>query len=98
MIMKTVYIYIGCLLMMISASSCKKFLDEKPISVSTDETFWKNESDANSAVAAGYALLRKSLNGSDGLAFYAYGDLPADEYTTTQYRFGDVSNINWSIS
>nr|WP_294875431.1 RagB/SusD family nutrient uptake outer membrane protein [uncultured Pedobacter sp.] len=96
--MKTVYIYIGCLLMMISASSCKKFLDEKPISVSTDETFWKNESDANSAVAAGYALLRKSLNGSDGLAFYAYGDLPADEYTTTQYRFGDVANINWSIS
>ena len=96
--MKTIYIYIACLLTSIGASSCKKFLDEKPISVSTDETFWKNESDANTAVASGYALLRKSLNGPDGVAFYAYGDLPTDEYTTTQNRFSDVSNINWSIS
>jgi starch-binding outer membrane protein, SusD/RagB family len=96
--MKNLYIYIAGLLIMIGAASCSKFLDEKPISVSTDQTFWKNESDANSGVAAGYALLRKSLNGSDGISFFAYGDLPADEYNTTEYRFGDVANMNWSIS
>lgn len=96
--MKILPIYIAGLLILISAASCKKFLDEKPISVSTDETFWKNESDANSGVAAGYALLRKSLTAADGIAFYAYGDLPTDEYTTGEYRFADVSNINWAIS
>lgn len=96
--MKPIYIYVAGLLILISAASCKKFLDLKPISVSTDETFWKNESDANSSVAAGYALLRKSLTASNGLAFYAYGDLPADEYTTGEYRFADVANINWSVS
>lgn len=96
--MKKLPIYIAGLLIMVSIASCKKFLDEKPISVSTDETFWKNETDANSGVAAGYALLRKALTAADGTAFYAYGDLPTDEYTTGEYRFGDVSNINWSLS
>jgi hypothetical protein len=96
--MKKLPIYIAVLLILSSAASCKKFLDLKPVSVSTDQTFWKNENDANSSVAAGYALLRKSLTASSGLAFYAYGDLPADEYTTGEYRFADVANINWSIS
>lgn len=96
--MKQLAIYISCLILLSGYSSCKKFLDEKPISVSTDQTFWKDESDADKGVAAGYALLRKSLNNSDGIAYYAYGDLPTDEYTTNQYRFSDVSNLNWSIS
>lgn len=96
--MKQLTIYISCVLLLCSTSSCKKFLDEKPISVSTDKTFWKDESDADKSVAAAYALLRKSLNNADGIAYYAYGDLPTDEYTTNEFRFSNVSNVNWSIA
>lgn len=79
-------------------ASCKKFLDAEPISESTDLTFWKNEKDADQAVASGYALLRKTLNKADGMAFFAYGDLPTDEYSTGEWRYSDISNVNWSIS
>ena len=96
--MKKITIYIICIIAISTLASCKKFLDEKPISESTDLTFWKNEKDADQGVAAGYALLRKTLNKADGVAFYAYGDLPTDEFTTNQSRYNDVSNVNWSIS
>lgn len=95
--MKKLIIYVSCLLLGTALLSCKKFLDEKPISVSTDQTFWRNESDADKGVASAYALLRASLN-TNGMAFYAYGDLPTDEYNTNEYRLGDVSKINWSVS
>ncbi|MGN8055399.1 RagB/SusD family nutrient uptake outer membrane protein [Pedobacter sp. 22163] len=97
--MKRLTIYICCVIGMGMASSCKKFLDEKPISVSTDLTFWKNENDADKAVAAGYALVRKTLNKADGLAFYAYGDLPTDEFASANaYRFDNISRMEWAIS
>lgn len=97
--MKKLYIYLICIVAIsCTLASCKKFLDEKPISESTDLTFWKNEKDADQGVAAGYALLRKTLNKADGLAFFAYGDLPTDEYTTGEWRYSDISNVNWSIS
>ena len=95
--MKKITIYIICIAIS-TLASCKKFLDEKPISESTDLTFWKNEKDADQGVAAGYALLRKTLNKADGVAFYAYGDLPTDEFTTNQWRYNDMSSVNWSIS
>ncbi|MBC7615422.1 MAG: RagB/SusD family nutrient uptake outer membrane protein [Pedobacter sp.] len=96
--MKKITIYIICIIAISTLASCKKFLDEKPISESTDLTFWKNEKDADQGVAAGYALLRKTLNKADGIAFYAYGDLPTDEFTTNQWRYNDMSSVNWSIS
>lgn len=97
--MKKFTIYICCVIGLTTASSCKKFLDEKPISVSTDLTFWKNESDADKAVAAGYALVRKTLNKADGLAFYAYGDFPTDEFSAVNsYRMDNVMRLEWGIS
>lgn len=81
------------------AMSCKKFLDEKPISESTDATFWKNESDANKGVAAGYALIRKTLNKAEGLAFYGYGDFPTDEFSEiNSYRADKIMSMDWDIS
>ena len=97
--MKKITIYLCCAIGISIVASCKKFLDEKPISVTTDLTFWKNESDANKGVAGGYALLRKTLNKADGIAFYAYGDLPTDEFSGTyEYRFQEIAKIDWSIS
>ncbi|WP_443938725.1 RagB/SusD family nutrient uptake outer membrane protein [Pedobacter sp. MW01-1-1] len=97
--MKKLTLYICCAIGIGLVSSCKKFLDQQPISVSTDITFWKNESDADKAVAAGYALIRKTLNKSNGLAFYAYGDLPTDEFASANsYRFDNIARIEWAIS
>jgi starch-binding outer membrane protein, SusD/RagB family len=97
--MKKLTIYICCALGLSMATSCKKFLDEKPISTSTDITFWKNENDADKGIAGGYALLRKTLNKANGLAFYAYGDLPTDEFSAANsYRFDNISAIKWSIA
>lgn len=97
--MKKFTIYICCVIGLSMSTSCKKFLDEKPISVSTDLTFWKNENDADKGVAGGYALLRKTLNKANGLAFYAYGDLPTDEFTTANlYRFDNIARMDWGIA
>lgn len=97
--MKKLTIYICCVIGLTTASSCKKFLDEKPISVSTDLTFWKNEADADKGVAAGYALLRKTLNKAEGNAFYAYGDFPTDEFSAIgSYRFDNIMRMELGIS
>jgi len=97
--MKKLRIYMCCAIVLSMATSCKKFLDQKPISVSTDLTFWKNESDADKAVAGGYALLRKTLNKADGIAYYAYGDLPTDEFASANsYRFDNIARMEWGIS
>lgn len=89
------------LLIMITTAtftSCKKFLDKEPISAATDENFWKNEKEANSAVSGDYALLRQALN--DGFAFFAYGDYPTDEFRTSigEEDMQQVTNIQWNIS
>lgn len=97
--MKKLIIFICCAVGLSMATSCKKFLDEKPISVSTDLTFWKNESDADKAVAGGYALLRKTLNKANGIAYYAYGDLPTDEFgSANSYRFDNIARMEWATS
>src|SRR6218665_1700320 len=69
------YIFVASLALF---CSCSKFLDKEPLSSATDENFWKDQTEADGAVAGGYALLRQSL--SDGYAYYAYGDLPTDEF------------------
>lgn len=79
--------------------SCSGFLDEEPISDVSDETFWSNEDDANSAIAGGYAQLRRALN--SGLAYYAYGDLPTDIFTGERdlaSAHNNVQELNWGIA
>ncbi|RKR05000.1 hypothetical protein C8C82_4667 [Flavobacterium sp. 81] len=65
-------------LVVVSLNSCSDYLDEKPISQPSNVTFWRNSNDANSAVAGGYAQLRKALN--SGLSYYAHGDLGTDVF------------------
>lgn len=96
--MKKLIINFCTVAVVISFISCKKFLDEVPISSATDATFWRNASDANSGVAAGYALVRASLNNGGGLSFYEYGDFPTDEYNVPSGRLADIANFNWAVS
>jgi starch-binding outer membrane protein, SusD/RagB family len=79
------------------AASCSKFLDRAPLSIPTDDNFWNSEAEANSGIAGGYSMVRKSLN--EAMAFYAYGDLPTDEFMNNLpgEDFGDIGRMNWSV-
>jgi len=97
--MKTTKLYIfllissGCVMF----SSCKKFLDEEPVSVATEINFWKTPDDAASGVAGTYSLLRTALN-SGAIAHYGYGDLPTEEFSNAAGEdLPDISNMNYSI-
>ncbi|PKB18982.1 RagB/SusD family nutrient uptake outer membrane protein [Flavobacterium sp. 5] len=75
----------------ISLNSCSDYLDEKPISQPSNVTFWRNSTDANSAVAGGYAQLRKALN--SGLSYYAHGDLGTDVFSTDRELRSEFTDI-----
>lgn len=78
--------------------SCKKFLDLKPISTPITTDFFKTASEANSAVAGCYSLLRTALNNKT-ITYYAYGDVPTDEYSAFGFveDMNDVGNVNWAL-
>jgi len=96
--MKRNQLVIALISMVLLASSCKDFLDLAPKSASTDENFWKTQGDANNAVAGMYALLRSAFNSGNGVAFYAYGDMPSDEFTTSNtYPYQHVVSMNWGL-
>jgi hypothetical protein len=90
------------LLLTLFATSCKKFLDKEPKNTVTDVNFWKTEGDANSAVSGIYSLLRTAINYPEGIGHYAWGDLPADEFspsqTLSQGDYSAINQINWSLS
>lgn len=78
-------------------ASCKKFLDQEPMSNPAEVNFWKTAADAESGVAGCYSLLRTALN-SKTIAYYAYGDLPTDEFSAVGGEDAqDISNLNLSI-
>lgn len=78
-------------------TSCKKFLDKKPIDAATDANFWNNETEANTAIAGAYALLRASLS-EKGMAHHYYGDYATDEFLNgrTEEDFASLGNIQWN--
>lgn len=78
-------------------ASCKKFLDQTPVSTPTDQTTWKTEGDANAGVAACYSLLRSAFNSS--IAYYSYGDLTSGEFLTAEdASFSNVLNMRWGTA
>jgi hypothetical protein len=78
-------------------TSCKKFLDQEPVSSVTDETTWKSDDDANSAVAACYSLIRSALDAA--VSYYTYGDLPTDEFgNVVDADYLNIMNVQWNIS
>lgn len=85
---------------LISSVSCKKFLDQQPVSQAADQTGWKTDGDANTEIVACYALTRAAENSS--LNPYAYGDLPTDEFNDiTNGGDGAYQNVirtDWAVS
>ncbi len=98
--MKPKYKYLTCSLLLstlLYGTACHKFLDQDPISTPTDQTSWKTDADANSQVAGCYSLIRSAFDAS--CSFYAYGDLPTDEWSVIQEgNFNAIYQVDWAIS
>jgi hypothetical protein len=91
--MKSKYLLICVVTSAMFATSCRKFLDQTPISTPTDATSWQADGDANTGVAACYSLIRGAFNASIG--YYAYGDLASGEFSSSdQADFQKVIDFN----
>jgi hypothetical protein len=96
MSMKRIYIALLALVVLVGAS-CKKFLDQEPVSTPTDATTWKTDADANAGVAGCYSLIRAAFDAA--VSYYTYGDLPTDEFSNV--LDGDyllLQEMDWSVS
>ncbi len=70
-------IYIGLIITIATVcSACNDFLDKQPISDSTVDKFWKNETDANVGIIAIYSDFSKAM--ASGL--WNWGEIRADNF------------------
>ncbi|EHQ26540.1 putative outer membrane starch-binding protein [Mucilaginibacter gracilis] len=91
--MKSKYLLTYTIVLVLFATSCRKFLDQTPVSTPTDATTWQADGDANTGVAACYSLIRAAFNASIG--YYAYGDLASGEFSNSdQPDFQKVIDFN----
>ncbi|WP_343523530.1 RagB/SusD family nutrient uptake outer membrane protein [Pedobacter sp.] len=72
--------------------SCKKLLEQEPKNSTYLEKFWKSASDARSALAGNYALLRNACTDKEN-RYYLYGDAIAKNYFTIQYTGDGLEGI-----
>jgi len=95
--MKLKYILLYITLIGVLFTSCKKFLDQEPVSTASDNTTWKTDGDANSGVAACYSLIRAAFNAS--IAYYSYGDLTSGEFSSADLTPNqNVISFNWGAA
>ena len=84
--------YIALLLASImTLSSCSKILDLEPHNSTFTEAYFTNESDANTAIAGAYALLRNILIADN--TWHVYGDVPASEFLINGNYDSGNSNV-----
>jgi hypothetical protein len=82
----------GLLLAMVVTSACKKLLTQEPKNSTYQQVFWKTASDAQSAIAGNYALLRDAFTDNEN-RYYMYGDAIAKNYFTIQYSGDGLEGI-----
>ena len=68
--------------------SCKKFLDQKPISTLAPENFWKSETDATTCMAGIYNSLQTTLSTN----YFDWGEVRSDNV-----RVGGTGNAQLTM-
>ncbi|MEJ7560596.1 MAG: RagB/SusD family nutrient uptake outer membrane protein [Pedobacter sp.] len=76
----------------LGSTSCKKLLTQEPKYSTHQAVFWKTSSDAKSAIAGNYALLRDAFTDKEN-RYYMYGDAVAKNYFTIQYAGDGLEGI-----
>lgn len=93
--MKNIIKNIGLASLLLTAtvtSSCKKLLTQEPKNSTYQQVFWQTSSDAKSAIAGNYALLRGAFTSKEN-RYYMYGDAVAKNYFTIQYGGDGLEGI-----
>lgn len=90
---------IACVILMITAVSCKKYLDLQPLNGITGAAYWQTKEQVQASVTGCYASLLGSPNGSRSLVdlLFLWGELRADMLattTTTNNEELDIMNVN----
>ena len=75
-----------------ATTSCKKLLTQEPKNSTYQQVFWKTSSDAKSAIAGNYALLRNAFTNKSN-RYFMYGDAIAKNYFTIQYSGDGLEGI-----
>ncbi len=89
--------FLGLFALVAMTVSCSKNFSERiPINAPTDANFWKNETEAASAVAGSYAQLRIAMN-EMGMGHYYYGDTQTDQFVarTNGEDYPAITQIQW---
>ncbi|MGJ1433761.1 RagB/SusD family nutrient uptake outer membrane protein [Sphingobacterium spiritivorum] len=76
------YAILPLLVTVVSLSSCEKYLENKLRNDTYADTYWKNESEANSALAGVYSLFRRAH--ATNQAFFIWGDGPVGVMTSDE--------------
>ncbi|MFT3827161.1 MAG: RagB/SusD family nutrient uptake outer membrane protein [Chitinophagaceae bacterium] len=87
--MKKVQLYIVAMaLAVVSATGCKKFLDEKPLTQVTTDGYFKSLNDVNASMAGVYGAFQEAMTGTGSgfSGFYHYwGESRSDNFDKGQY-------------
>ncbi len=85
---KNIKIKIGVMVMgLFSIISCNDLLDQEPLSIATPDNFWVSQSNAESAVAGGYGLLKNTL--LDNSAFLYWGEFTGMTFMNSRSWISD---------
>lgn len=88
----TKFTILSAIVLIISASACKKLLYEEPKDAPYEQTFWKTAKDVRGAMAGNYALMRAAITSKEN-RYYMYGDAIAKNYFTIQYTGDGLEGI-----
>lgn len=96
---KKLTIKLAFAMLLLSAVSCKKWLDLQPPDGITGAAYWKTKEQVQATVNGCYASLLGSPNGSRSLAelLFLWGELRADMLATTTFTVNeelDIMNVN----
>jgi len=72
-------------LVLFATMGCSDLLDQEPMNLATPQNYWTSESNAVSALAGDYALLKRAL--TDQAAFLLWGEFPARTFMNSQNSF-----------
>jgi len=85
-------LYLATLMVFISATSCKKILEQQPRNSTYLDVFWKSANDCEYAIAGNYALMRDAFT-DYAFRYYMYGDAVANTYFTIDYNGDGLEGI-----
>ena len=87
--MKNLKLYIAALVVSaISATGCKKFLDERPLTQVSTEDYYKSLNDLNYAMAGAYGAFQEAMTGTgSGFSgfYHFWGESRSDNFDKGQY-------------